>query len=153
MRLMLAGMWCLLLHRSSRNVFRLIHGKYACRKCGLIWPAWIALLVMCTVAHPPAAQAASWRGAWRWTEAALLAGRAADVRSSWGAQETNPLLGRGAYGARQAALELTGAAASLAAQEWAVRRSPAQAKKFVLINLGTAIVFGGVAARNEERVK
>ena len=34
------GAWCLLFHRGKKNVFRVIHGKYACRKCGLLWPAW-----------------------------------------------------------------------------------------------------------------
>jgi hypothetical protein len=94
-------------------------------------------------------QAASWRGAWRFAEAAVISGNAADARSSWGRYELNPVLGRGTFGARQAAIKGISLAAILASQEAIARRTPAKAKYFALGNLAGAAVLGGAAWRNE----
>lgn len=94
------------------------------------------------------AQAASWRGIWRATEAALVAGNAADAASSCGMYEMNPLLGRGPFGARQAALKFGVAGAVLVVEEIAARRAPGVVKPAAAMNAGAAAAFGVMAARN-----
>ena len=106
--------------------------------------------VLCLIPARPA-QAASWRAAWRWSEAALIAGRAADVATSWGGHETNPVLGRGRYGARQASIEFAATGAALVVEEMAARHR-APAKHMAITNLATGAVLGGIAVRNT-RVK
>ena len=110
---------------------------------------WLVIAVLIASAKADAGtlkRAPRW--AWRATEAALIAGRAADVRSSWGRQELNPVLGRGTYGPRQAAIELGATAAALAVEEIAARRHPEARARFAAANIGTAAVLGAVAARN-----
>jgi len=106
--------------------------------------ALIALLVVCS--H---AQAASWRRVWRATEAALVAGTAADAASSFGRRELDPVLGRGTYGARQAVLEFGITGAMLAAQELAVRHKPFFAKRLAFVNLFRTGLFTGFTVHNE----
>ncbi len=72
----------------------------------------------------------------------------ADVASSWGRQEANPLLGRGTFGARQFVEKeaLTGVALSL--QRPLLRRWPRLRREFVVLNWVTVGLLTGGAVYN-----
>ena len=107
---------------------------------------WIGLI-------PPVASAAEhpfrWRAVWRVSQALLVAGNAADIASSWGKDEANPLLHTGAqfsYGSMGIKLGmLTG---SLVAQHFIARKSPNQIPYFAAANFAVAGVLGMVAWHN-----
>jgi hypothetical protein len=106
----------------------------------------ILIAVLAAGSH---AQAASWRRILRVTQAALLASTAADVASSYGQRELDPVLGRGRYGIRQASLEFGITGAMLAAQEILVHHKPFLAKRLAIVNLVRVGAFTGLAVHNE----
>ena len=80
-----------------------------------------------------------------------VAGAVADVRSSWGAYELNPVLGCGQFGPRQAALSLAITSALVLAETPLTRRHPALRKPFTVINFVVGSVRFGVAIRNSQQ--
>jgi hypothetical protein len=95
------------------------------------------------------AQAASWHRLWRVTQAAMLASTTADVASSYGKRELDPVLGRGRYGIRQASLEFGITGAVLAIQEISVHHKPFLAKRLAIVNLVRTGAYTGLAVHNE----
>jgi len=86
-------------------------------------------------------QAASWHSVWHFTAGAFAAANVADGVSSSrsGLVETNPILGRGTFGARQWGIKMGGVAALLVVQHFTLRRHPQLAKTWSVVNLaGTA---------------
>gem|GEM_PF-3481402 len=85
--------------------------------------------------------------------AALIGAHAADLASSWGRPEVNPLLSPGAAGGRfgwqAATIKLSLAAGSLVIQRFVLRRRPDLQKTFALSNFIAAGAMGGVAIRNQ----
>jgi len=106
----------------------------------------ILIAILVTASH---AQAASWHRVWRVTQAALVASTAADVVSSYGKSELDPVLGRGRYGMRQASLEFGITGAMIAVQEIAVHHKPFLAKRMAIVNLVRGGLFTGLAVHNE----
>ena len=86
------------------------------------------------------------RRLWRASIAALVAGNAADMASSWGRYEANPLLGRGRFGVRQAGIKAGVVGVSVAAQTLLVRRRAE--KPYAVANFAAAAALGAVAAHN-----
>lgn len=79
---------------------------------------------------------------------AVSAATAVDTHSSWGRHELNPVLRKGPFGPRQAAVKI-GIVGGLAVFEYAlVKRSKKYEKPFVYTNFVAAGVTGAVAARN-----
>ena len=79
----------------------------------------------------------------------LVAGNTADIATSWGKDEANPLLRRGtrfSYGSM--AIKLGMMTGCLAAQHYIVRKSPSQIPYFATANLAVAGLLGVVAAHN-----
>lgn len=87
---------------------------------------------------------------WRISTVAVAAASAADVHSSWGRTELNPLLrsGNGAFGARALALKSGVVAAGLVSQWILLRRHPKAATRAAYGNLAVAGVLAGLAAHN-----
>src|ERR1700733_5237160 len=101
----------------------------------------------------PAASAADrssrWRAVWRASQAMLVAGNAADIASSWGKYETNPLLRTGPrFGFGSAAVKLGIVAGGLAVQQYMLHKSPNKAAFFATANFAVAGVLGVVAVHN-----
>ena len=110
------------------------------------------LLVLITLL-PTAASAADrpsrWRTVWRVSQALLVAGNIADIASSWGKDEGNPLLRTGpqfSYGSM--AIKLGMLSGCLVAQHYKARKLPNQIPYFASANLAVAGVLGIVAAHN-----
>ena len=91
-------------------------------------------------------QAASpdWRKLWHASEAALLASNVADAAVSWGHYESNPVLGRGPFGVRQASIKI-GLVSAVILVEHAVRK-PRRATVFNFIAAG---LTAGAVVQNE----
>lgn len=106
----------------------------------------ILIAVLAAASH---AQAASWHRLWRVTQAAMLASTTADVASSYGRRELDPVLGRGRYGIRQTSLEFGITGIVLAVQEIAVHRKPILAKRLAIVNLVRTGAYTGLAVHNE----
>jgi hypothetical protein len=86
----------------------------------------------------------------RWSQAALVAGASADVASSWGAREGNPLLrgNDGRFGSRGASIKLGMIAGGLTIQYFTLKRHPEAARSTTICNVVAAGALGGLAARN-----
>lgn len=87
----------------------------------------------------------------RWYNASLIAvgaSQAADVASSWGGHELNPILGTGRFGGRQTGIKLGIVGSGLTAQYVAVRRQPRHKRTATIINFALAGVTTAVAVRN-----
>ncbi len=112
----------------------------------------LALLLFCLILFPPAHAAekpARWHAVWRISQALLIGANTADIASSWGKYEANPLLRTGqrfGYGAM--AIKLGVLAGSLTAQHFVVRKSPRQVPFLTSANLAGTAVLSVVAARN-----
>jgi len=79
----------------------------------------------------------------------LVAGNAADIASSWGKYETNPLLRTGPrFGFGSMAVKLGIVAGGLAVQQYALRKSPNRIPYFASANFALAGVLGVVAFHN-----
>jgi hypothetical protein len=114
---------------------------------------FIALLLISFALFGPVASAADrasrWRAVWHVSQAMLVAGSTADVASSWGKYETNPLLRTGprfSYGS--VAIKLGILSAGLTAQHFIARKYPNRIPFYASANLALAGVFGIVAAHN-----
>ena len=79
---------------------------------------------------------------------ALTAASVADAATSYGGRETNPLLGRGAFGPRQLAIKGGITAALVGAEVGIVRRHPAMRKPLAFGNWIAAGAIGAIAYRN-----
>lgn len=84
----------------------------------------------------------------RVAEATFAAAAVADVRTAYGLYELNPVLGRGPFGARQAATSLAISGGVIVAAEALGRRYPKLRKPLAVTLFIAAGVRGGVAARN-----
>ena len=113
----------------------------------------LTLLLVLLASFQPVASAADrssrWSAVWHVSQSLLLAGGAADIASSWGKYETNPLLRTGprfSYGSM--AIKLGILTAGLTAQHYVVRKYPNRMPFYASANLALAGVFGIVAAHN-----
>jgi hypothetical protein len=86
----------------------------------------------------------------RWSQAALVAGATADVASSWGAREGNPILrgNDGRLGSQGASIKLGMIAGGLTLQYIAFKRHPEAARSIAISNFVAASALGGLALRN-----
>ena len=114
---------------------------------------FITFLLMVIALFPPEASAADrtsrWRAVWRVSQSLLVAGNTADIASSWGKNEANPLLRTGSqfsYGSM--AIKLGMLTGCLAAQHYIAHKSPNQIPYFASANLAVASVLGIVAFHN-----
>lgn len=90
-----------------------------------------------------------WHKVWRVSQALLIGANAADIASSWGKYEANPLLRAGqrfGYGAM--GIKLGVLAGTLTAQHFMARKSPRQIPFFTTANMAGTAVLSAVAARN-----
>jgi hypothetical protein len=85
--------------------------------------------------------------------AALVGANAADLSSSWGRPELNPILtpsGSGArFGWQSATIKLGFTATTLLIQRYILRRRPDLRRSLAISNFIAAGALGGVAARNQ----
>ena len=82
------------------------------------------------------------------SQSLLAASQAADAVSSRGLIETNPLLGRGPFGARQESIKGVATVGVIIAEWLIVRRWPGTARGFTWANYLTGAATFGVAGRN-----
>ena len=87
---------------------------------------------------------------YRWSVAAVVAGNAMDVASSWRRPEANPLLSKpgSQFGSRSVAIKAGFAGASLLIERWAVRSNPRLYRKFAWLNIAIAGGLGVTATYN-----
>ena len=95
----------------------------------------LVLLMLISSLH-----AAPWRTLRRVGEGLLGAATAADINSSRGLVEENPLVGRGAFGVRQSLLIGGATVGAIVVQEIVTHRYPQLNKVFTFVNLGAASV-------------
>jgi hypothetical protein len=114
---------------------------------------FVAFLLVFIALFPPPVSAADrssrWRTVWRVSQALLVAGNTADIASSWGKDEANPLLRTGtqfSYGSM--AIKLGMMTGCLVAQHYIARRYPNQIPYFASANLAVAGLLSIVAAHN-----
>jgi hypothetical protein len=114
---------------------------------------FVALLVVSLVLFHPAASAADrssrWRAVWHVSQSLLVAGNTADIATSWGKYETNPLLRTGSrfsYGSM--AIKLGMMMGGLTVQHYVARKFPNRIPYFASANLALTGVLGIVAAHN-----
>lgn len=112
--------------------------------------AWIAILLIGLLVPASAAERRSrWHTVWRVSQVLLAGAETADIASSWGKNEANPLVRSGrrfSYGSL--AIKLGALSGGLAVQHYIVRRHPEQARVFASSNLAVAAMLGVVAERN-----
>jgi hypothetical protein len=113
----------------------------------------VAFLLVLMVLPLPAASAADrssrWRAVWRASQAMLVAGNVADIASSWGKYETNPLLYTGPrFGFGSMAVKLAIVSGDLAVQQYVQHKSPNKIPYFVSANFAIAGVLSIVAVHN-----
>lgn len=114
----------------------------------------LALLTLCAVACFGQGQVDSiWISAhpypaWAASVAFLAVAETADIASSRGSYELNPVLGRGPFGARQASIK-AGIVGGVILAEWLIlRRHPDSSRAFKWANYIAGGVTVGVAIRN-----
>lgn len=83
-----------------------------------------------------------------WSQVVLIGSTTFDLASSRGLQEQNPLLGRGDFGGRQAAIGAGMTAGVLVFERWAVKRWPKAQKVFTIVNFGVSAGHVGAGVRN-----
>jgi len=87
-----------------------------------------------------------------WSLAALAAGNAADVQSSWGRPEANPLLAgsHGRFDWRSASIKVGIQAPLVGFQLWRARKQPSPSlyKSYAITNFAVGGAFGAVAIHN-----
>ena len=85
---------------------------------------------------------------WKASLAAVAGATVADIGSSVGMRELNPILGRGAFGPRQAGV-CAGISGGLILAEWLlVHHHPEREQAVAVANFGMAAAHGAVAVRN-----
>ena len=85
---------------------------------------------------------------WKWSIGVLAAANTADVMTSMGRHELNPVLGVGPFGARATGVKIGIAAAAVGVQYLVLRRRPEAFRKAAYVNFALAGATGGVAAFN-----
>lgn len=86
---------------------------------------------------------------YRTSVAVAIGAQGADIASSWGGIEANPVLGRGQrYGWQATSIKLCVVGAGLLIQRYVLRRHPQHKRAAAIVNLGMAGATAGVAARN-----
>jgi hypothetical protein len=85
---------------------------------------------------------------WKASIVTIAGAKVADIASSWGKREMNPIPGRGAFGGRQTAIS-GGITAGVVGMEFlVVKRCPKAARVFRWVNFGAAGVVSAVAVHN-----
>lgn len=82
------------------------------------------------------------------SQVALAGASAADIASSWGKWEANPVLGHGAFQGRQVAIKAGIIGGTLVFETILARKHPRYAKVFRWVNVGAAAGTGAVAIVN-----
>jgi hypothetical protein len=96
-----------------------------------------------------AALAQDGQNLYRWSLVASAGAQGADIASSWGGIEANPVLGRGhRFGWQAASLKLGIAGGGWLIQRLILRRHPSKYRLAAVVNFGMAGATGAVAARN-----
>ena len=96
------------------------------------------------------ARARAWRHRWLISLAPLVASQSLDAASSWGLRELNPILAGpdGRFGLKATAIKFGVIGGSMGAEYLIVRRFPASAKFFTVVNYATTGVTSGLAVHN-----
>lgn len=81
--------------------------------------------------------------------AAVGASKVADVRTSWGLHELNPVLGNPTYGVHDASVSIGLTAGLMVAEIAAVHKFPRLRRAFTRLNFVAAGATGAVAAHNQ----
>ena len=91
-----------------------------------------------------------WKKAWKWSAAALMAGNAMDVASSYGYQEANGVLrsGNGQLNQRGTAIKFGVMAGALLGQHFLLKQNPEMEKPLAITNFAVGAAFSGIAVRN-----
>lgn len=91
-----------------------------------------------------------WRRQWTISLAPLFASQAVDAASSYGMRELNPLLAgsNGGFGMKATTIKFGVVGALAGAEYFIVRKHPASAKFFTIVNWVTAGATTGLAVRN-----
>lgn len=91
-----------------------------------------------------------WKKAWKWSAAALMAGNAMDVASSYGYQETNGVLrsANGQLNQRGTAIKFGIMAGALVGQYYLLKQNPEMEKPLAMTNFAVGAAFSGIAVRN-----
>lgn len=113
-------------------------------------PRVLLLILVLLFSTAPAFAASRWKRIWQWSCAALIAGQAADIASSYGHFESNPLLRGpdGRFGPRGMAIKV-GVTGGVVLTQWLIlRRYPKYASVLAGINFGAAAVTTTVAIGN-----
>lgn len=105
----------------------------------------LALLVLATLAA--SAQDGPRRN-WNISVAFFVGAQAMDTMSSRGGIEANPVLGRGQFGARQAAIKAGIASGVVLAERMILRRHPETQRFWTWANYGTGTAIAAMAVRN-----
>jgi hypothetical protein len=109
----------------------------------------ILLVLVLSVISLRAEEAGSGRKRlWKWSIGVLAAANAADVMTSMGRHELNPVLGVGQFGARATSVKISISAATIGVQYLLVRRRPQTMRKAAYINFALAGATGAVATFN-----
>lgn len=107
-----------------------------------------ALLAAC-LAVPAAAQTNFDDKLYRTSIAVAIGAQGADIASSWGGVEANPVLGRGRrYGWQATSIKLGVVGAGLLIQRFVLRRHPQHKRAAAITNFALAGATAGVAVRN-----
>lgn len=91
-----------------------------------------------------------WKKVWKWSAAALMAGNAMDVASSYGYQEANGFLrsGNGQLNQRGTALKFGIMAGALVGQHYLLKKNPEMTKPLAITNFAVGAAYTGIAVRN-----
>jgi len=91
-----------------------------------------------------------WRKRWMLSLAPLVASQALDASSSWGMRELNPALAGsdGRFGMKAAGIKFGVVGGLIGAEYFLVKKYPASAKFFSIVNISTAGVTAGLAWHN-----
>lgn len=99
------------------------------------------------VVNPIVAYKPDWNR-WHWSALALASAAAIDLHSSRDLYELNPVLGRGPFGARQAAVKVSITAGLLASEYLVIRKWPSTERAWRWVNWIGAGATVGVATSN-----
>lgn len=96
------------------------------------------------------AKESKWKKVWKWSAAALMAGNAMDVASSYGYQEANGFLrsGNGQLSQRGTAIKFGVMAGALLGQHYLMKNNPEMAKPLAITNFAVGAAYTGIAVRN-----
>lgn len=86
--------------------------------------------------------------AWKLSVTSVAVSATLDAQSSWGGYEMNPIVGRGQFGARQAATSLSITAGVIALEYLVLRKHPQHKRLLTWTNFAIAGVRTGTAIRN-----